>query len=72
MWYCAWNLDEKWNGKMSIYSKDEEEEKIYQRQINLDVQHAIQHIKAKQYEFAINMLKEALKREKKAKRNNDT
>jgi len=48
------------------------EEKAYQnRQINRDITHCIQHIKAKQYEFAINILKAALKRERKAKRNGE-
>jgi len=48
------------------------EEKAYQnRQINRDIAHCIQHIKQENYELAINILKQALKREKKTKRNGE-
>lgn len=53
---------------MSI-CQDEIEENLYeQRQINKDLSHAIDHIKNGDIELALNLLKSALKREKKAKR----
>ena len=51
--------------------EDWEETAYAKRKINKDLAHCIQHIKAKQYEFAINILKAALKRERKSKRNGE-
>ena len=56
---------------MSLYSPDEEEEKILQRQINKDLAHAIGHIENDELGMAINILKKALEREKKTRRNED-
>ncbi|TSA28621.1 hypothetical protein D4R71_00520 [bacterium] len=41
------------------------------RQVNRDIAHCIQHIKQKNYELAINILRTALKRERRAKRNGE-
>ena len=56
---------------MSDYSQEENEESMYQRKINKDLAHAIQHIQNDELGLAINILKKALERENNAKRDGD-